>query len=93
MDPIYIINAVQMQINAMRWAVVNTSWYINTPMMSMSVGAMYCKKPRVTIGMILAPKANSSRGTAVAIPVPMSNIFVVERLQSNVIDWFGSANK
>lgn len=68
----YKIRENQIRVKVIKCAFVNVSPCRNTPMMSMMVGAIYCKNPIVDSGMYNTALPNNSNGKAVAIPEKMS---------------------
>lgn len=82
-----------MKRNATICADVNGSLYKNTPRISMIVGAMYCRKPSIANGILLAPLANNCNGTAVATPASINNKFSGELKELDVTECSGIENK
>ncbi len=73
---IYRIKEIQISENVNKCAEVNSSPNRNTPINSIIVGAIYCKKPTIDNGMNWTELPKSNNGTAVAIPEIINNPFV-----------------
>ena len=70
-------SAVQIHEKVNTSIFVNGSLYKTIPIIKVIVGAMYCKTPTINSGILCAPLAKSSKGTAVATPAPIKSKFVV----------------
>ena len=89
-----MIRAVQIRPKLTRCVVVNGSLNTKIPKRSVMVGARYWKKPIIERGILRAPFANQTNGTAVAIPAPIrSRCVVIEAPATSLVFLKTRSNK
>ena len=65
---LYKANAIQIHMKLTACVCVKGSRKIKTPMSNINDGAMYCRKPTLESGILLAPCANQKSGMTVTMP-------------------------